>query len=132
MNILSNFSAFSKKQNLILVFTMGWDSPTFWNKGTEFSSLSRDKGTMGQAQNLAKGRDGLVKIRDGTWDGTVCPIPRDKVHNMFYPCSELGTFMSWTSNSMNKQLSYCGLVDARISASEKDLPVIIWFCIQCK
>ena len=27
-------------------------------------------------------------------------------------------------NSMNNLLSYCGLVDARISASEKDLPVI--------
>ena len=26
-------------------------------------------------------------------------------------------------NSMNSLLSYCGLVDARISASEKDLPV---------
>ena len=31
-------------------------------------------------------------------------------------CSELGIFMYWTGNSMN------GLVDARISASEKDLP----------
>ena len=28
------------------------------------------------------------------------------------------------SNSMNNLLSYCRLVDARISASEKDLPVI--------
>ena len=37
---------------------MGWDSVTFWGKGTEFPSLSRDKGTMGQAQNLAKGQDG--------------------------------------------------------------------------
>ena len=26
---------------------------------------------------------------------------------------------------MNNVLSYCGLVDARISASEKDLPVLI-------
>ena len=45
------------------------------------------------------------------------------VHNMFSPCSELGIFMYWTCNSMNNHLSYCGLVDARISASEKDLPV---------
>ena len=43
------------------------------------------------------------------------------VHNMFSPCSELGIFMYWTCNSMNNLLSYCGLVDARISASEKDL-----------
>ena len=27
-------------------------------------------------------------------------------------------------NSMNNLLTYCGLVDARISVSEKDLPVI--------
>ena len=31
---------------------------------------------------------------------------------------------SETCNSMNNLLSYCGLVDVRISASEKDLPVI--------
>ena len=44
--------------------------------------MYRDKGTTGQAQNLAKGRDGPgqpVKIRDGTRDGTVrdfdsCPV----------------------------------------------------------
>ena len=35
---------------------------------------------------------------------------------MFCACSFYG-------NSMNNLLSYCGLVDARISASEKDLPV---------
>ena len=29
-----------------------------------------------------------------------------------------------SGNSINNLLSYCGLVDARISASEKDLPVI--------
>ena len=31
---------------------------------------------------------------------------------------------SFHGNSMNNLLSYCGLVDARISASEKDLPVL--------
>ena len=36
---------------------------------------------------------------------------------MFCACSFHG-------NSMNNLLSYCGLVDARISASEKDLPVM--------
>ena len=35
---------------------------------------------------------------------------------MFFACSFHG-------NSMNNILSYCGLVDARISASERDLPV---------
>ena len=36
---------------------------------------------------------------------------------MFSPCSELGIFM-------NNLSSYCGLVDAKIRASDKDLPVI--------
>ena len=31
---------------------------------------------------------------------------------------------SFHGNSMNNLLSYCGLVDARISASEKHLPVL--------
>ena len=37
-------------------------------------------------------------------------------------CTEL------VDNSMNNLLSYCGLVDARISASDKDLPVHMGFC----
>ena len=39
------------------------------------------------------------------------------------PKFELGIFMYWTCNSMNKLSSYCGLVDAKIRASDKDLPV---------
>ena len=52
---------------------MGRDSATFSDKGTEVSSLSRDKGTTGQAQNLATGRnrpDQPVKIQEGTGRGT--------------------------------------------------------------
>ena len=45
------------------------------------------------------------------------------VHNLFSPCSDLVVFMYWTGKSMNNLLSYCGLVDPRISASDKDLPV---------
>ena len=37
-------------------------------------------------------------------------------------CCELVFF----GNSMNNLLSYCGLTDARIRASEKDLPVQLW------
>ena len=54
------------------------------------------------------------------------------VHKIFSWCSELVVFMYWTGNSMDNLLSY-GLVDARLSASEKDLPVltkdlmIIWY-----
>ena len=47
-------------------FPTGRDSATFWDNGTEVPSLTRDKGTTGQAKNLAKGRDGTAKIRDGT------------------------------------------------------------------
>jgi hypothetical protein len=47
---------------------MGRDSATFWNKGIEVPLLSRDRGTTGKAQNVAKQQDGLgqlVKIRNG-------------------------------------------------------------------
>ena len=40
------------------------------------------------------------------------------------PRFELGIFMYWTCNSMNNLWSYCGLVDAKIRASDKDLPVL--------
>ena len=40
------------------------------------------------------------------------------VHNMFWGCS-----LYWTGNSMNNLLSYFGLIDARISASDNDFPV---------
>ena len=65
-----------------LAFATKRDSATFQDKGTEVPSLSRDKGTTGQAKNLAKwqdgmgqpkswtGRDGRAKIRDGTRDKT--------------------------------------------------------------
>ena len=47
----------------------------------------------------------------------------NSVHSMFSPCSELGISMYRTCNSMNNLSSYCGLVDAKIRASDKDLPV---------
>ena len=43
------------------------------------------------------------------------------VHIMFWACN----FHELNRNSMNNLLSYCGLIDARISASEKDLPVFL-------
>ena len=54
---------------------------------------------------------------------------------------ELGIFMYWTCNSMNNLLSYCGLVNERISVSDINLPVSVWmyvhiqhfgFCYQTK
>ena len=42
------------------------DSATFRDNRTEVLSLSRDKGTMGQAKNLAKGWDGPGQPKFGT------------------------------------------------------------------
>jgi hypothetical protein len=53
-----------------LGFPTGQDSATFWDKGTEVSALSRDKGTTGQAKNLAKGRDGPGQPKSGLGRGT--------------------------------------------------------------
>ena len=41
----------------VLGFLTGRDSAPFRDNGTEVPSLSRDKGTTGQAQNLATGHD---------------------------------------------------------------------------
>ena len=49
-----------------LGFPMGRDSATVWDNETEVASLSRDKGTTGQAKNLAKGRDGQGQPKSGT------------------------------------------------------------------
>ena len=53
-------------QGFGLGFPTGQDSATFWDNGTEVSSLSRDKGTTGQAKNLANGRDGPGQPKFGT------------------------------------------------------------------
>ena len=65
-----------------VAFPTGRDSETFRDNGTEVPSLSRDKGTTGQAKNLAKeqdrsgqpksgtGRAGTAKNRDGMRDKT--------------------------------------------------------------
>ena len=52
-----------------------------------------------------------------------CSEFQNKKQFMYTTCSELVVFMYRTGKSMNNLLSYCGLVDARISASDKDLPV---------
>ena len=63
--------ACSKTSHLFVVgFPTGRDSVTFLDNGTEVSSLSRDKGTTGQAKNLTKGRDGPGQPKSGTGRGT--------------------------------------------------------------
>ena len=74
---------------------MGRDGPTFRDKGTEVLSLSWDKGTTGQAQNLAKGLEGPeqpVKIQDGIWDfdSLSLPVQRDKTGESRRGCSKAG------------------------------------------
>ena len=54
-NGLSIFNLFLTSHKL--GFPTGQDSATFLEKGTEVTSLSRDKGATGQAQNLAKGQE---------------------------------------------------------------------------
>ena len=39
-------------------------------------------------------------------------------------CPQHVVNLYFLGNSMNNLLSYCGLTDARMSASEKDLPVL--------
>ena len=46
------------------------------------------------------------------------------VHIMFSSCSELVAFMYWAGKSLDNLLSYCGLVDVRINASDKDLSAL--------
>ena len=48
---------------------------------------------------------------------------QNKKQFVYTTCSDLVVFMYGTSKSMNNLLSYCGLVDPRISASDKDLLV---------
>ena len=84
------FLCINQMPNLSLVgFQTRWDSATFWDKGTEVSSLFWDKGTTRQAQNLATGWDGPgqhVKIQGGTFDSHVVILSL-----YFCCCSCLGT-----------------------------------------
>ena len=57
-----NFSGQRDRQNFIV--------PGQRDNGIEVPLLSRDKGTTGQAQNLAKGRDGPGQPKSGTGRGT--------------------------------------------------------------
>ena len=50
-----------------------------------------------------------------------CSECHNKKQFVYTTCSELVVFLYWTCNSMNNLSSYCGLVDARINASDKDL-----------
>ena len=61
-------------------FPTRWDSATFRDIRKEVSSLSWDKGTTGQAKNLAKGRDGPGQPKFGTGRDSQNPV-RDAGQN---------------------------------------------------
>ena len=87
-------------------FPTGRDSATFRDKGTEVPSLSRDKGTMGQAQNLAKGRDGPGQLKSGTGRAGTAKIrdgTRDKTGQSRKGCSKTGNGCSKTGKDVLKQ-----------------------------
>ena len=54
-----------------------------------------------------------------------CSECKNKKHFVYTTCSEFGIFLCWTRNSMNNLLPFFGLVDTKIRASYKDLPVPI-------
>ena len=74
-------------------------------------------------------KDCLLNYKFNTWklqaQKMLCAwiVLNSKKNQFVYTtCAELVVFLYWTRNSMNNLSS--GLVDARISASDKDLPVL--------
>jgi hypothetical protein len=53
---------------------------------------------------------------------------KTKKQCLYTTCSELVLFWDRSRKSMNNLLSYCGLTDAGMNASEKDLHVKQIFC----
>ena len=64
-----------------------------------------------------------MKIPSSNLGSTCCVQKLFWMSEHVLPRFELGSFMHWICNSMDNLLSYCGLVDAKIRASDKDLPV---------
>ena len=50
-----------------------------------------------------------------------CSEQKQKTMYVHKTCSELVVFIYKTGKSLNNLLSYCGLVEPRISSSDKDL-----------
>ena len=92
-------------------FPTGRDSATFWHKGTEVPSFSREKGTTGQAQNLATGRDRPgqpVKMQDKTWYGTITLL-----------LSKSGMGVRWDSYYLSRPVLDCPLETLKYGSEEK-------------
>ena len=85
---------------------MGWNSLVSQDKGTEVPSLSRDKGTTGQAKNLAKGQDGPGQPKFGTGRARTARIQngtRDKTGQSRKGHSKTGKGCSKTEKNVLKQ-----------------------------
>ena len=50
---------------------------------------------------------------------TNCSECQNKNQFVYKICSDLVAFVYWTGKSTNNLLSYCGLIDQRISASDR-------------
>ena len=106
INDIPRFLAIFDLPTYQLGFPTGRDSATFQDKGTEAPLLSWDKGTTGQAKNLAKGRDGSGQPKSGTGragtaknrDGT-----QDKTGQSRKGCSKTEKGCSKTENDVLKQ-----------------------------
>ena len=135
-----NFQCFSCFGSVSLIFT------SFLNKNFLLSLISTGKSLLFLYQlNHNMTKDCSLNYKFSTWKSQaqicwehvvytnfflfvfVLTFRTTYLHNMFSTCSELGIFKYWTHNSMNNLSSYCGLVDARINASEKDLSVSVHF-----
>ena len=82
------------KSHLETLFPTGRDSATF-----------RDKGSLGQAKNLAKGRDGLRQPKSRMGRAGTAKIPdgtRDKTRQSRKVCSETGKGCSKTEKDVLK------------------------------
>ena len=91
---------------------------------TEKTLLSKENGNLGTGKSLL---EALLFAEHG--ENLLCTKIVLNVSKIFctqhvLPRFEFGIFTDWTCNSMNNLSSYCGLVDAKIRASDKDLPVL--------
>ena len=83
------------------MFPTGRHSATCQDKWTEIPSLSWDKGTTGQAENLATGRDRIL---------TACPVPsrdvpRDRSERK--SVKKIGFFSDFSSSSCLGTYFFC-------------------------
>jgi hypothetical protein len=108
-----------KEQNFLDLPERGFEPQIFSNFPMIWIFMESEEpeikaNTMGTGKSLSEAL--IFASINPKYDNRLVMEWAEHVLPMFCACSFHG-------NSMNNLLSYCGLVDARISASEKDLPV---------